>query len=75
MKKRMKTMLKVLAIITGVTLVGKIGTKMYFNAFGGPVTAPSRKEHWQSVKQTFGHSVARDLDTDEIIRERQADIT
>lgn len=74
MKQRMKTIVKVLLLLSGITLLMRLGTKVYFNAFGGPVTAPSEKGHWRSVKQTFGYDTARDMDSKENIKERVKDV-
>jgi len=71
-----KKFLKFVLVITGIGLVLKGASKVYFNAFGGPVTAPQDNEgHWRSVKGTFGWKTARDLDTQEIIEQRRKDVT
>jgi hypothetical protein len=75
MKKRMKTIVKFALLLTGLGLVAKLGSTAYFNAFGGPTTAPKTvRDHWTGVKQTFPET-ASDMDSDDIIQERRADIT
>lgn len=65
-----------LLIATGIALLVKGTTTAYFRVFGSPTTkAPkSFKGAWQSVKQTFPE-MASDMDSPDIIKERQKDIT
>lgn len=40
-----------------------------------PAPAPSFRDHWSTVKETFGFDTARDMDSPSNIKERREDIS